>query len=201
MPDGIEKPTSAYVTCIGATNLTEQQFSFCDELGFYLCEQGFSIRSGRAPGADQGFQRGMERSMNAAEFIRDHQIFLPWERFEKDNGFVSNEYAYFDYDKVDILKAETICATVHPVWEQLTRGQRLFHIRNVFQILGPDCETPSDFVIACAFEDKDGLPKGGTRTAYKIAVDRGIPAINIHGLSTETVYDWIENVMKEKLVA
>lgn len=191
----MEKSDFAYVTCIGATNITQIQFSIVQELGFFLCEQGYSIRSGRAPGADQGFQSGFEKALRESDVIRDPQIFLPWRTFEKDNGFTSNLYTRWDYSKESIQKASEIAATVHPVWNELTQGQRLFHIRNVFQSLGEDTETPSAFLIACAPQDKEGLPRGGTRTAYKIALDRGIPCINIDGLSRNIVYDWLEKTM------
>lgn len=185
----------AYVTCIGTTEPTEAQFQFAQELGYFLCVQGFSIRSGKAPGIDQAFQNGFEKALAEGDYIRDPQIFLPWKTFEKNNVFVSDRYDRFNYSEESVAKASEIASTVHPVWQQLTPGQRLFHTRNVFQALGEDCETPSAFLIACALEDKEGLPKGGTRTAFKIARDRGIPCINFNGLSKELVYDWLEKAM------
>ncbi|UKS72190.1 DprA-like DNA recombination-mediator protein [Klebsiella phage KpLz-2_45] len=191
----MEKTEFAYVTTIGSTDLGQAHFSFCKELGFFLCEQGFSIRSGKAPGADQAFQSGFENSLSAADYIRDPQIFLPWKTFERDNVFVSDRYDRYDYSPESIAKAEAIISTVHPVWDRLTDGQKRFHIRNVFQILGEDVESPSAFLIACAPEDSEGLPKGGTRSAFKIARDRDIPCINIYDLSHQIVFDWLEKTM------
>lgn len=187
----------SYVTTIGATDIGNAHFSFCEELGFFVCEQGYSIRSGKVPGSDQAYQIGFEKALRDNDFISDPQIFLPWKTFERHNVFVSDRYDRFNYTAENINKASEIIKDVHPVWDRLTDGQKVFHIRNVFQILGEDCETPSSFLIACAPQDKEGLPKGGTRSAYKIALDRGIPCINIYDLSHQMVYDWLEKVMGE----
>lgn len=189
---------SGFVTLIGSTELTEYEWTLCSALGYYITEKGFSMRSGRAPGADQAFQNGAERFMATGDHIRDHQIFLPWKSFEHDNAFTSNHWAYSNYTPEEIGRANEICATVHPVWGVLTSGQRAFHTRNVFQSLGLNCNEPSDFLICCAAENKKTqLPMGGSRTAFKIAQDHGTPCLNIRHLSQDLIYDWVDKRIAE----
>lgn len=75
---------------------------------------------------------------------------------------------------------------VHPAWGLtrpngapiLSMGAKMLHTRNVFQVLGKNLDKPSSFLICYAEVDKDGIPKGGTRTAWQIAKSRGIPCFN-----------------------
>lgn len=188
-----------YFTGIGATDITLEEGTFLNEIGFLLCQRGLSLRSGKAPGADQQFQKGVEQCMATGDYIRDHQIFLPWRSFEKDNIEVSFAYDVWEYTASQIEKAEEIVSKVHPVWEKLTRGQRLFHVRNVFQPLGIECDEPSKLLIACADRDSENIPRGGTRTAFKIALDWDIPCINIRGLGREIVMDWINKYCPQEI--
>lgn len=189
-----------YFTGIGATVLTPDEENFADELGYILAKRGLSLRSGKAPGADQRFQKGIERFMAEGDAIRDHQIFLPWPSFEQNNTVVSGIYDIADYTPEQVIAAETIAAKIHPVWASLTQGQRKFHMRNVFQALGLDCKTPSKLLIAIADTDGEGVPRGGTRTAYKIALEQNIPCINIRGLGRGIVLDWVNKYCPEEVV-
>lgn len=186
-----------YFTGIGATSITPDEDAFMVEIGILLTQRGLSLRSGKAPGSDRAFQKGVEIFMATGDYIRDHQIFLPWQKFEKDNGEVSGAYDVWNFDPDQVVAAEAIVSKIHPVWDTLTRGQRLFHIRNAFQPLGLNLNEPSKLLIACSDTDAGGLPRGGTRTAYKIALDNNIPCINIRGLGRGIVMDWINNYCPE----
>jgi hypothetical protein len=54
----------------------------------------------------------------------------------------------------------------------------MLHARNVYQILGEDLQSPSQFVISWT---PGGCEIGGTRTALVLAKRRGIPTIQFGG--------------------
>lgn len=180
-----------WFTGIGATSITPDEGVFIEELGYELTKRGYSLRSGKAPGSDQRFQAGVEKAMSENDYIRDHQVFLPWRRFEESAPFVTGAFDIWNYTPEEITGAEAIAARIHPVWNDLTQGQRKFHMRNVFQPLGLDLKSPSSVLIACSDSDSNNHPRGGTRTAYLVALENDIPCINIRGLGREIVMDWI----------
>jgi hypothetical protein len=73
------------------------------------------------------------------------------------------------------VEAEKIAESVHPAWHNCSSYAKKLHGRNVFQILGREMNDPVDFVI-CYTEN--GLVKGGTATAIKIAINHKIPVFN-----------------------
>lgn len=125
-----------------------------DALGYYL-------RSGGAPGADTAFEDGA--------VFDDAQIFLPWRGF---NGRKKGIVLSGDIEQ----RAASIAKDFHPVWDRLTQGARRLHTRNVPQILGPDLQTPSEFVVCWT---KDGRASGGTGQAIRIAEALGVLVYNI----------------------
>ena len=58
-------------------------------------------------------------------------------------------------------------------------GAKALHTRNVYQVLGLDLNTPSEFVVCYADVDKHNNVIGGTATAVNIAKEVGIPVYNI----------------------
>jgi hypothetical protein len=162
-------------------------------LGNLLCELGWVLRSGAAPGADTAFESGaLTRRPKYGGANRPIQIWLPWPGFEKrpeGNGW--------DY-VVGSPKDEEIAERFHPAWHKCSQGAKKLHTRNVGQILGqrivnygsendPDPEVyeyrepVSEFVICWTPGGKGG---GGTGQALRIAkhyevpiFDLGLPAV------------------------
>lgn len=125
-------------------------------------QEGWTLRSGGAPGADTAFEGG-------ATIFGDYsrvEIYLPWGGFEQ---------------RLDALVARThpqrqayiIAKQHHPTWERLTEGGRNLQARNAHQILGYDVTRPvlSKFVLC--WTPKRG---GGTGTALRIAAAYNVPA-------------------------
>lgn len=128
------------------------------EISSMLEEMDYILRSGGADGADKAFSAGVIYNTN-------EEVFLPWKGF---NG--SNSQLY-----VISREATQLAQKYHPYWNNLSQGAQKLHARNVYQILGYDLNTPSDFVL-CYTEN--GKLKGGTAQALRIAMDNDIPVFN-----------------------
>lgn len=79
-------------------------------------------------------------------------------------------------------RAYDIAADHHPAWQNCGENARELHARNVHQVLGADCSTPSKFAICWT---PDGAQTdttkatGGTGQAIRIAVAYGVPVFNL----------------------
>jgi hypothetical protein len=136
----------------------------------YLANQGYTLRSGRAPGADQAFEKGTGWPLI--------EIYIPW------NGF---EGAFDSWDGylIPFYTDETmaIAAQYHPNWAACSDGARKLHARNVLQILGCDLKTPTEFV--CCWTP-NGAGGGGTGQAIRIAQAHDIPVFDLGAAGGES---------------
>jgi hypothetical protein len=128
------------------------------EIASRLSQLGYTLYSGGAEGADHAFELG------AAQKI----IFLPWEGFNqrKADGC---EYVV-PSKNLDLVKR------FHPKPSSLSSGGLLLMSRNTYQVLGPDLQSPVDFVLCWT---KDGKASGGTGQAIRIAKHHNIPVFNL----------------------
>lgn len=131
---------------------------------------GWVLRSGGAPGADQAFERGAMRGMDGDLLEPWPQIFLPWKGFEK-------RPVGPDHFPPPLI-AFDIAAKYHPSWSYLSRGARALHARNVQQILGPNPANPtlSSFVACWTKRAKGG---GGTGQAIRVAGGYAVPVYDL----------------------
>lgn len=127
----------------------------------FLSEQGYTLRSGGAVGADSAFEAGAGKK----------QIFLPWNNY---NGRKVDNVSFFSDTLYD--KHFNLAANIHPAWEKCSQGAKKMHARNTQQILGRNLDTPCDFVVCWT---KDGKLVGGTSTAIRLAMANNIPVFNI----------------------
>lgn len=160
-----------YYTGIGSRETPDSVLNQMFGIAADLADQGYILRSGAAEGADSAFEGG-------AADLDSIEIYLPWKGFENRHGrgYIPPEEIEANFRK----GAKRIASEVHPQWSNLTDGTQKLHTRNVYQILGRDLKTPSEFVICWAKPTRDGLVKGGTRTAVAIARRHNIPVINLH---------------------
>lgn len=128
------------------------------------------VRSGFADGADKAFCLGAEEANGQM------QIFLPWKGF---NGAPDNDPRFLLIEPSE--EAERLAAQFHPNWNACSRGAKALHIRNCYQVLGPDLNTPSEMVICWT---PKGAGTGGTGQAIRIANEFKVPvfdlAIDLH---------------------
>lgn len=133
-----------------------------------LAAAGFTGRSGGSEGADEAIEEGIDLVSGAKE------IYLPW---PGHNGSKSKLYAVCE-------KAYRIASEVHPKWRSLSDGVKKMHARNVYQVLGKDLTSPSDFLLCWTLDGIETAAErtrksGGTATAIVIADRWDIPVFNL----------------------
>jgi len=152
-----------YYTGVGSRQTPVEVRSLMTAAAFELVCLGFTLRSGGAEGADLAFERGAKKKKEI--------------------------YCAMDSN----AEAEEIAKRIHPAWEACDTLARRLHGRNVFQILGIDFKTPSEFLICWT---KDGKAVGGTRTSLMLATEHGIPIYNLAKVGEVARLDEFLNTLK-----
>lgn len=195
-----------YYTAVGSRETPGEFISPMASLSRRLRENGWVFRSGKADGADAIFQMGAQLCMLADFEGKYGEVYKAWPKFNtNDNPFepFKTESGYSLQPWWDIVvteknildKAEALASTIHPAWDRLSRGAKALHTRNMFQVLGRDLATPSEFLVCYAPVDKHGVPKGGTRSAYVLAQQNNIPCFNFATQSKMEIYGGIKEIM------
>ncbi|MCC3722530.1 hypothetical protein [Staphylococcus haemolyticus] len=186
----------AYYTGVGSRETPPEVISVMEDAAFRLARLGFTLRSGKAGGADEAFQVGMQKYYESLDNGKQEEyrtrlaeIYIPWDGFATDNDKL---WDYWDYplSYVDYLMPEqkvvrdSLVEEIHPNFEALKkkRGAFALHSRNVHQVLGANVlePRPSAFCLYYASEDKHGNPKGGTATAVNLAKKYGVRTLNLN---------------------
>jgi hypothetical protein len=145
------------------------------ELAARLAREGYVLRTGLSPGADQAFYRGALRGGGAVE------LYLPWPGFEAGARLDGLEEEVRVLARPSAAACE-LAARFHPGWERLPESDRLLLARDVHEVLGADLASPSEFVACWTADgslDGAGLYDDGTGQALRIASDAGIPVFNL----------------------
>ena len=145
-------------------------------LGRYMASWDHTLRSGGANGADKAFERGCINKNGKME------IYLPY------TGFNKNESLLFGTTK----DARMLASLFHPNWPGLGSTGRDFIGRNVYQILGQDLKTPTDFVVCWT---PGGKSTGGTGQALRMAEHYRIPVFNFGSMSVDEIDSAILSIL------
>lgn len=199
---------------IGSRDTPANILSIMEEAAYRLAHIGFTLRSGKAAGADAAFQLGAQKyhvevpQRNPSSVA---EIYIPWKGFNGGDGLI--DLYDITLDTIDRQFPENAemrldwVKEVHGGWEKLSQGARKLHERNVHQLFGPDLGNAylkqSKFVLYYAPETKSGIPKGGTATAVNLAKKQGIRTLNLlHYKSHEILEKFILNMeIKRGIVA
>jgi hypothetical protein len=152
---------------VGSRETPDEILEVMRSVAAKLKADGWTVRSGGAPGADTAFEGG-------ATVFGDYsltEIFLPWPNFEhRLDKLVKRTHPQ--------REAYAIAERFHPAWARLSQGAKSLHARNVHQILGYDVTKPvlSKFVL-CWTEDGSG--RGGTGQALRIAREYQVPIFDL----------------------
>lgn len=145
--------------------------------GAYFARYGFTLRSGRARGADSAFEIGYRfTNLSLAEI------------FTADD-------ARYKYSYVAGLWMEH-AARYHPAWERCSDYAKLLHARNSAIMLGAALNEPVDFVMCWTI---DGKASGGTGQALRIAAapEYNIPVFNMYDATCEErLREWLGKAMR-----
>jgi hypothetical protein len=168
---------------LGSRETPEDILALFERLGKRLAWQGWTLRSGGAPGADQAFERGAWAARQAFErhpALRGDrseppvpEIYLPWASFERaTRGQLAPARL-----TCPAKEAYALSAPFHPVWEKLTQGAQSLHARNLHQVLGANLAAPvrSRFLVCWT---KNGKGRGGTGQALRMASEYDVEVVD-----------------------
>lgn len=127
-------------------------------------KKGFVLRSGAADGADSAFEAGSPNK----------EIFLPVRGYKGRDSLFYPEKCDIEDLRFSIKLAKEFYGSYN--WKHANEFVRRLMTRNVWQVLGFDCITPSEFVVCWT---SDGLASGGTGQAIRIANHYNIPVYNL----------------------
>lgn len=199
----------AAYTGIGSRETPAEIAGVMEDAAFRLARIGFTLRSGKAKGADEAFQLGAQRYHGLFPdviYSKIAEIYTPWKGFKGGDGLIdlyditldSIDRAYPDQADMrwDWVKE------VHGGWERLSQGARKLHERNIHQLFGENLSdaflNQSKFVLYYAPETRKGDPKGGTATAVNLAKKSSIRTLNLlHDKNHEVLEKFLVS-MEEK---
>lgn len=153
---------------IGARATPVDVLELMYQVGAVCGRSDLVLRSGAAPGADLAFEQGA-RSVDA-----ETEIFLPWPGFNgSESSWIAPHPDAFD-----------LAAQVHPAWGALSEDQCKLQARDVHQILGPELNSVSSFVVCWTIDgaicESECTPQtGGTGCAIRLASRYQVPVINL----------------------
>lgn len=153
-----------YYTGIGSRKTPEEIKTTIEHIATKLQQVGYILRSGGADGADTFFEQK----------VQNKEIYLPWRNFNGNSSTLFN----VGYTAIEIASRH------HKGWDRLSDPVKKLMGRNVYQVLGLDLKTPSDFVVCytpdgCESEKDRTSYTGGTGLAISVADKYGIPIYNI----------------------
>ena len=168
-----------FYTGVGSRQTPKDIIWLMRDIASSLEAKHYTLRSGGAVGADQGFESGVKNPDMK-------QIFLPWPGFGSGNS----QYVRPSEKAVAMgVQMHPHLSRLHsnsPHWE--TRKIKTLSAlmgRNVHQVLGPELDSPSAFLICWTPDGVDGIERvttqttGGTGQAIRIAVKHGVPVFNL----------------------
>jgi hypothetical protein len=142
-----------------------------EEIANWLSRNEYVLRSGGADGADLAFERGAHDKC---------EIYLPWKGFGGSNSnLIVQSSVMF---RTAMIMAERIWnyrfnnKNVAIQWNILKTSTKLLMCRNVYQVLGADLSTRSEFVLCWT---PGGEITGGTAQAIVLAKFTKIPVLNL----------------------
>ena len=158
---------------IGSRRTPPEILQVMRDLAFALAEDHL-LRSGGAPGADSAFQS----ALGPQALAERAEIYLPGRSF---NGNYSNMPGRVDAStQPGWAAALQTVDQFHGAPQYLQPYARALMARNAMQVLGPDLQSPSRFVVAWTPNALiDGREAGGTGQALRIARHYGIPIRNL----------------------
>lgn len=183
--------TKKYFTGVGSRETPTDVLSIMRKYSKIMALKGWSFRSGGADGADTSFENGWRDAYAENDSVPNGEIYLPWSGFNSRSKEGVN--CILLTDRKIIEQAQLLIKEIHPAFSKLTRGALALHTRNVFQVLGADLQTPSQGLIGYAALDSKGEPKGGTRTAIKLAEKY---SVKVRNLAKEEDFEFIKEFVE-----
>ncbi|MDE0230382.1 MAG: hypothetical protein OXJ62_16150 [Spirochaetaceae bacterium] len=165
---------------IGARATPEPVLADMTTIAAWLARTGWRLASGGASGADTAFATGAPGAQRT--------LYLPWAGY---NGHAGSDCRV--PSQAELADWMAVAERLHPAWRRCSPAVRKLHARNAAILLGPGLDRPVDAVVAWTPE---GEITGGTGLALRIAVERGIPVLNLGVLAPRTVYERLQAIRR-----
>ena len=146
-----------FYTGVGSRKTPKDILELMVRIGMKAAQNGYTLRSGGADGADKAFEHGCDLVKGPKEIYYANQA---------------------------TEEAMAMAALYHPAWGACSPYARKLHGRNAFQILGINLNKPSHHFICwtpdgCITHSQRTRQTGGTGTAISIANNYGISICNL----------------------
>ena len=172
---------------IGSRTTPDDQRCRMADIAAGLAKQGWTLRSGGAPGADTAFEWGCDQVQGTKE------IYLA-ERMMSRNTCLASSVPYSSEQQAAALD---LASRLHPAWHKCSDYARALHARNGYQILGIDLNEPVEMVICWTPE---GKVTGGTGQAMRLAQILKIPILNLAMLSDAAFMETYERLVVKPMM-
>jgi hypothetical protein len=160
---------------IGSRETPTDVLALMQALAEKLAREGWVLRTGLSPGADQAFYRGALLSGAAIE------LYLPWPGLQGDVRFDIEGAAVRELSAPSAAACE-LGRRFHPDWDALALPERQLLARDAHEVLGADLETPAELIVCWTADgslDGEDVHEDGTGQALRIAHRHGIPVLNL----------------------
>ena len=155
---------------IGARKTPPSILTAMTVMAGWLARQGWHLNIGGAAGADSAFAQGAPAGQRT--------VHLPWSGY---NGCAGPDCRVLSPSELESCMA--IAARLHPAWDRCSPVVRKLHARNA-AILGVGLGRPVDAVVAWT---PGGAITGGTGMAIRMAMEAGIPVLNLGSMQPRAV--------------
>lgn len=160
---------------VGSRRTSADRMGRLTRIATALDARNYILRSGAADGPDTAFERGAA--------VSRRRIYVPNETFgNRPKGQV---IVPKNVNLMLWLKACLIAERFHPQGSRMPQDVRELMGRNVYQVLGDNLRTPSDFLICEAplpqIDDQGRVVDvdGGTGLAVRLATAYGVPVYHL----------------------
>jgi hypothetical protein len=160
---------------IGARETPPAALALIEAIAGRLAREGWLLRTGMSPGADQAFYRGALAGGGHVE------LYLPWPGFQAA-ARVGEQGAAVSQLPRPSSAAIALAARFHERWDGLPCAERRLLARDGHQVLGAELDAPVRCIVCWTAEGSlDGADprSGGSGQALRIAHERGIPVFNL----------------------
>lgn len=162
-----------YFTGVGARSTPVWCRYLMEDIASKLCNQGYSLRSGSASGADTAFEIGCDRVLGNGE------IYVPWNSFGTGSPRTGKKYHTITPQQLKGIRAFYLKSGILPEFDNLKRSVKLLHARNYLQVLGRHHQVSKVCLFYSETDWFTGAPVGGTRIAYAVSTHFKVPCYNL----------------------
>lgn len=159
-----------------------------------LIVYGFIFRTSGSSGIEMAVLQELKYKMNKGLLLPNHlQLYLPWNGY---NTSIPYPECYTTVNVHNYNRAFKFARVVCPSAVKETKHTKLFHAKNALVVFGKQLNTPSDILIAYVEKDFKGKVKGKDASAVLLAEAKGIPVINLYGISVKEFLSQLSLVVR-----